>query len=108
MNIFICPYLKREVVLTDERYEHIKKQHPELLPDYESAVSETVLDPDSVRKSARFLNARMFTKYFENIRGGKYTVVVVVSDTQPEQRDWIVTAYITRKLGDGEIEWEKK
>ncbi len=108
MNIFFCPYLKREVVLTDERYEHIKKQHPELLPDYESAVCETVLDPDSVRKSARFQNARMLTKYFENIRGGKYTVVVVVSDTQPEQRDWIITAYITRKLSDGEIEWEKK
>lgn len=108
MNIFFCPYLKREVILTDERYEHIKKQHPELLPDYEKAVSETVLDPDSVRKSSRFQNARMFTKYFENIRGGKYSVVVVVSDTQPEQRDWIITAYITRKLSDGEIEWEKK
>ena len=108
MNIFFCPYLKREVILTDERYDHIKKQHPELLPDYESAVKETVLDPDSVRKSSRFQNAQMFTKFFENIRGGKYTVVAVVSDTQPEQRDWIITAYITRKLSDGEIEWEKK
>ena len=108
MNIFFCPYLKRDVILTDERYDHIKNQHPDLLPDYESAVEETVLDPDSVRKSARFQNARMFTKYFNNIRGGKYAVVVVVSDTQPEQRDWIITAYITRKLSDGEIEWEKK
>ena len=108
MNTFFCPYLKREVILTDERYDHIKKQHPELLPDYESAVKEAVIDPDSVRKSSRFQNARMFTKYFDNIRGGKYTVVVVVSDTQPEQRDWIITAYITRKLSDGVIEWEKK
>ena len=108
MNVFFCPYLKREVILTDERYEHIKKQHPELLPDYESALKETVLDPDSVRKSSRFQNARMFTKYFENIRGGKHTVVVIVSDTQPEQRDWIITAYITRKLSEGGIEWEKK
>lgn len=84
------------------------KQHPELLPEYEPAVKEAVINPDSVRKSARFQNARLFTKFFENIRGGKYTVVVVVSDTKPEQRDWIITAYITRKLSDGEIEWEKK
>ncbi len=108
MIIFFCPYLKKEVILTDERYAHIKKQHPELLPEYESALSETIKDPDSVRKSARFQNARLFTKYFDNIRGGKYTVVVVVSDTQPEQRDWIVTAYIARKLSGGGIEWEKK
>lgn len=108
MNAYFCPYLKREIILTDERYNHIKKQHPELLPNYESAVKETILDPDSIRKSLRFNQARMFAKYFENIRGGKYTVVVVVSDSHPEQRDWIITAYITRKLSDGEIEWEKK
>ncbi len=108
MNTFFCPYLKREVMLTDERYDHIKKQHPELLPGYESAVKETVIDPDSVRKSSRFKNARMFTKYFDKIRGGKYTVVVVVSDAHPVERDWIITAYITRKLSDGEIEWKKK
>lgn len=36
------------------------------------------------------------------------TVVVIVSDTKPEQRDWIITAYITRKLSDGEMEWEKR
>ncbi|HPS58749.1 MAG TPA: hypothetical protein PK514_11650 [Spirochaetota bacterium] len=85
-----------------------QRGRPELLPDFEPAVKEAVVNPDSVRKSARFQNARLFTKFFENIRGGKYTVVVVVSDTKPEQRDWIITAYITRKLSDGEIEWEKK
>ena len=42
------------------------------------------------------------------VRGGKNTVVVVVSDIYPEQRDWIITAYITRKLGDGGVEWQKK
>lgn len=108
MIIFFCPYLNREVILTDERYDHIKKQHPELLPDYEIAVKETVYDPDSIRKSIRFQNARLFTRYFENIRGGKHSVVVVVSDTMPAQRDWIITAYISRKISDGGIEWEKK
>ncbi len=108
MKYIFSPYLNKEVILTDERYVHIKKQHPELLPDFESAVNETIADPDSVRKSLRCHNARMFTKYFDKIRGGKYTVVVVISDTFPEQRSWIITAYITRKVSDGEIEWEKR
>ncbi len=76
--------------------------------DFEYALIEAVKDPDSVRKSARFQNARLFTKYFDNIREGKYIVVVVVSDTKPEQRDWIITAYMARKLSDRGIEWERK
>ena len=67
-----------------------------------------MFDPDSIRKSARYQNARIFTKYFDNIRNGKYIAVVILSDAIPEQRDWIITAYITRKLNGGEIEWEKK
>lgn len=63
MNKFYCPYLESDVILTDERYDHIKKHHPELLPACESALSETLLDPDCVRKSARIPNARMFTKF---------------------------------------------
>jgi len=50
----------------------------------------------------------MFTKYFDKIPGGKYTEVVVISDTFPDQRDWIIAAYITGKESDGDIEREKK
>jgi len=38
---------------------------------------------------------------------GKHVVVVVVSDAAVEQRHWIVTAYMARKLAEGEIEWKK-
>ncbi len=103
-----CGYLGREVVLTDERYEHIKIHHPDLLPEYESALIGALTDPDSVRKSDRFPNARLFTKFYEDIRSGRYAVVVVVSDTDPVERDWIITAYVTRKISGGIIEWEKK
>ncbi|TAL29997.1 MAG: hypothetical protein EPN93_20475 [Spirochaetes bacterium] len=107
MIAYFSPYLGKEVVLTDERYDHIKKQHPELLPEYEFALAETVRDPDSVRKSMRHVNARLFTKYFDSIRDGKYAIVVIVTDSLPEPRDWIITAYLTRKLGGGDVEWKK-
>jgi predicted nuclease of predicted toxin-antitoxin system len=66
----------------------------------------SLLEPDQVRLSARFKNARLFTRWFDFVRGGKYIVVVVVSESRPSRRHWIVTAYITRKLAGGEIEWK--
>jgi len=45
-------------------------------------------------------NARLFSKSHPELRGGKSVVVVVVSDFQP-QRHWIVTAYLTGKLIEG-------
>lgn len=37
----------------------------------------------------------------------KYVAVVVVSDAAPTERSWIITAYITSRLINGEIEWQK-
>jgi hypothetical protein len=34
-------------------------------------------------------------------------VVVVVSDSTPSDRHWIVTAYLARKLAEGEVEWQR-
>jgi len=48
----------------------------------------------------------MFYRWFDDVRQGKYVAVVVVSDT-PTERNWIITAYITRRLINGEIEWQK-
>ena len=58
-----------------------------------------------VRRSARFANARLFTRWYDDGRGGKHVVVVVVSDVGLPRRHWIVTAYIARKLAEGDIEW---
>jgi len=51
--------------------------------------------------------ARIFYRWFDDVRQGKYVVVVVVSETAPAERNWIVTAYVTRRLINGEIEWQK-
>ena len=105
---FPCPYLKGEVELTDERKSHIADTHPDLLPEYIQYIADTLADPDQIRRSSRFANARMFSRWFDELRNGKYLVVVVVSDGLPNERHWIITAYIARRLASsGDIEWIK-
>ena len=107
MTRFPCPYLQGEVELTQERERHIADRHSDLLPEYRDCIAETVLEPDEVRLSARLRNARLFTRWFESVRGDKYVVVITVSDATPTHRHWFITAYITRKLGEGTVEWKK-
>jgi hypothetical protein len=108
MTYFQCPYLSNIVDLTDERKKHITQNHPDLLPQYEDRIAVVLNDPDQVRVSERFKNAHLFSKWFDNIRGGKYIVVVVISEGWPVNRHWIVTAYITGRLSGGKTEWQKK
>jgi hypothetical protein len=104
MASLACPYLSEEVELSPERERHICSHHPDLLPDYRHCMIDTVADPDQVRLSSRDRKAKLFTKWFQDLRGGKYVVVVVIcSPGNP----WVITAYMARKLAEGEIEWRK-
>ena len=107
MDCFPCPYLGSHVELSDERECHIADNHPDLLPKYRQCIADTLADPDRIRRSSRFGNARLFSRRFHSLLGGKYAVVVVVSDTDPAERYWIITAYIARKLTKGDAEWER-
>lgn len=96
--------MKDDVELTPEREEHITQRHPDLLPEYRDCLRITLADPDQIKRNN---NQRLFIRWFDSVRKGKYIVVVVVSDLLPK-RHWIVTAYIARKLSkDGIIEWIK-
>ena len=107
MTFFPCPYLGDYVELSNEREQHIENRHPDLLPTYRAAIEKTLADPDQIRQSRRFGNARLFNRWFSTIRGGKYVIVVVVSESYPTSRHWIITAYMSRKLAKGAIEWTK-
>ena len=63
MTTFRCPYLNAGVELTDEREQHIRDKHPELLPTYREHLSRTVADPE-VRKDSRFPNNLLFPAGF--------------------------------------------
>jgi len=89
-----CPFFGADVELTAERERHIAEYHPDLLPD-------------QVRRSARFDAAKMFSKMYTDLRGGKHVVVVVVSDEAPTRRHWVITAYMARRLVEGEVEWKR-
>jgi len=104
---FRCPYLKSDVELTLERERHIAGRHPDLLPEYKACISETLLDPDAVRQSPRVMDARMFSKWYNDVKGGKHVVVVVMSGAGAAGRSWIMTAYLARRLAGGEAEWKK-
>ncbi len=106
MTLFDCPYLHGQVELSEERERHIAERHPDLLPGERQRIADTLADPDQVRLSARFGNARLLTRWFDNVRGGKYVVVVVMAE-RDLHRHWIVTAYMARKLAEGEVEWKR-
>ena len=101
-----CPYLHGDVELTDERERHIRERHPDLLPKYLDRVADTLCEPDRVRRSVRVANARLFSRWFDDIMGGKHAVVVVVSEVGTA-RQWVMTAYLARKLGPGDVEWQR-
>jgi hypothetical protein len=68
MSRFPCPYLRGDVELTAEREHHIAERHPDLLPEYRSQMVETLADPDQVRRSARFGNARLFSRWYTDVK----------------------------------------
>ena len=107
MTPIACPYLGDKVELTRERERHIAERHPDLLPDCREQLVETLANPDEVRRSARFGQARLFSRWHDHVRQGKHIVVVVVSEPEPNRRHWIIKAYLAKKLVGGETEWKR-
>ncbi|HEY9655349.1 MAG TPA: hypothetical protein V6C50_07640, partial [Crinalium sp.] len=88
-KFFNCPYLGRDVELTDEREQHITQTHPGTLPDYLEQLKESLTNPDQIRQSEYDEAALLFSKWFDTIRTGRHLVVVVVTNVDPA-RHWIV------------------
>jgi len=86
---------------------HIAERHPDMLPRFYEFIAGTLENPDCVRRSLRCSDARLFARRYDSILGGKYVVVVVITERQERTRHWIVTAYLTRNLTAGEIEWTR-
>ena len=72
MSSFSCPFLKAEVQLTDEREGHIEQRHPDLLPDHRDRIGQTLADPGQVRRTSRFVGGLLFSRWFDDLGGGKY------------------------------------
>jgi hypothetical protein len=104
---FLCPWLRSEVELTAERELHIRERHPDLLPTHRARITEVLADPDIVRRSHRSPAAHLFSRWYSDIRQGRHIVVVVQGGPGASRRHWIITAYTTRRLASGELEWHR-
>ena len=107
MKKFPCPYLKGEVELADDRERHIAERHPDLLPAHLVKIEQTLAEPDLIRRSGRFVSARLFSRWFDGLLGGKHVVVVVLCSSISDGRNWIITAYIARSIAVGDVEWKR-
>ena len=103
---FPCPYLGGEVDLTEERERHITERHPDLLPEHRERIARpwptlitSVLVPGSAAPSCWLAGILTCDK--------ASTSVLVVSERTPQERHWIITAYLARKLAQGETEWQR-
>lgn len=88
-------YQERRVRLTDERLEHIRARHPELI-GIEYVIGETLNSPDSVVQDEDDEEVFIYRRWYTGIyHGDKWVVVVVV--IHPDDA-FISTAYVTSEL----------
>jgi hypothetical protein len=94
----------RSVKLTDERTAHIL-QHPEMA-GMEAEIAQALRSPLEVRISRSDKTVQLFYEYYANTRvGGKWLCVVV---KYPAADGFVVTAYLTDRLKEGETIWPTK
>jgi hypothetical protein len=102
---FDCPHLGAQVELTDEREQHIRSLHPEVLTAGRDIIGRTLADPDLVRRDMRDPdNTRLFSRWYDDVRGGRQAIIAVVSEPG---RHWIATAFTAREVEERDIEWTR-
>ena len=101
---FDCPYLGGRVELTGEREAYIRMRHPEAL--LERYLADTLAQPDLIQPDPNHRRTLRFTRWYDDLIGGKHLIVVVVEDVVGN-RPWIVTVHAARKPRRGAILWQR-
>ena len=86
--------LGHEIYLTDERWEHICEEHPEM-QGYENQVLETIQRGRKFQDSVR-PDIFLYYRDFEDLPAGNSTIVAVVRfgfSSEGSENNFIVTAY---------------
>ncbi|MDI6731751.1 MAG: hypothetical protein QME05_04140 [Candidatus Margulisbacteria bacterium] len=90
------------VLLPDERWEHIQQRHPEA-NKYSNYIREVLASPDLVKISKKDINVHLYYKFYPDIHGGKYLLIITSS-----LKKKVVTMFITDRIKVGEVLWQKK
>ena len=91
------------VELTEERWQHIVTEHPEV-HGHQEKIPTVLADPEYVKRSKRDEQVRLYYRYFDTILNGKYLLVVVETGAT---RSFVLTGYLTDSIKKGETGWEK-
>ena len=93
-----------QIRLTNERWEHIIRRHPEMWRENEK-VLETVSNPDIIQKGDR--NELIAIKFYADTPlTSKYLVVMYKEISSTD--GFVITAYFTSKPAGREILWRQK
>ena len=89
--------LGKNVELTEERRQHIFQYHPDLIPFFDRS-GDVLIAPDGIRRTLDDPTVLLFYRFYPDILNGKYLVVAIKVD----DRSFILTAYLARRLKTGE------
>jgi hypothetical protein len=92
-----------QIELTDERWGHIVKEHPEIRT-YRDRIQKVLEEPEYVKMSNRDTDVLLYYKFYGDIFPGKHMIVAVKKGI----RSFILSCYITDTIKKGATIWEKK
>ncbi len=100
MNIaYFCSKLGQIIELNSDRLDHIFKRHSEL-QDFPNELELTIISPDLILK--KFTGELLLIRWFQHVINGKFITAVVITD-ELNDRKWVVTAFVSRKIPSGEL-----
>ena|SRR3990167_6022710 len=85
--------------LTDERWQHIIERHPEI-SGHLSKIKSAIQDPEIIVKNRYNQSERYYHQYFKSLKD--YLIVII-----EYEKNFVITAFISRKIKKGEILWKK-
>lgn len=95
----------KQIRITEERLVHILENHPEMENSFEK-ITETLQYPDEIIKSKSDSSVLLYyKKYYKTVLGDKWMVVIVKTT---EFDSFMMTAYFTDKIKNGNILWKRK
>lgn len=95
----------RRVRFTDERWEHIRTEHPEM-SEQEERIRETLLTPDIILRSRTAPDIELLYRDYRNTPVTRKYLCIVLKIVGDDV--FIITAYFTDTIKKGKTLWEKK
>jgi hypothetical protein len=103
--IYFSDVNNRKIRFTDERRNHLKQNHPEMVEE-ERRIKETLESPDKIVLSKTDSEVELFYKYFENTPVNAKHLCVIVKTSGGD--NFIITSYFTDTIKKGKLIWTKK